>query len=477
MFLPLGALLAGDPYGSYQQSRLRGQQIDVGDDQQAGDAAFGRALMSLYGSQGPPPTTVPPGQPSQPAQMAAGAMPQGGPMPRGPQVPPASPQPFMGAPQGGPGGMGAQGGQMGTMMLGGPPRPPMPMGAPGGMPQQPPMGSPGPPQGQPGQPGGITWQAAVQAVVQANPNINQNPRALARAVDHFLPIMNQQSQQDWRTQSLMLRGAALDVREEGIRSREGIERERRELEREREYGRTYRFEEGEEGRERRSVRAEEGRQRRAELSAQTRQEIAGMNIEARRELQAALEQGRQQRAQLSASTRNYIAGLSVQARKEIAERLEEGRESRFQRHEAGVQGRFDARQQFQNDRQLAQLKQRREELEVRVRQYGERNRLAEWRAALDAETRRMREIITSAATGGTPMDPKERANLLRQIDEQRDAAIKSLRGGNRDMKTEPGRIEGYPVPPEARGDPDGTTYNNGAYVKRGDMMVPAGEAR
>ena len=31
---------------------------------------------------------------------------------------------------------------------------------------------------------------------------------------------------------------------------------------------------------------------------------------------------------------------------------------------------------------------------------------------------------------------------------------------------------GYPVPPEHANDPDGTTYNGGKFVKRGDKIVP-----
>jgi hypothetical protein len=108
----------------------------------------------------------------------------------------------------------------------------------------------------------------VQAVVKANPGIEQNPRALARAVDHFMPIMNQQSLAQWREMQLQLRASALDVREEtarmyetgrnrraeaGIESREGIAGRAEE-------GRTERAGTAEAGREKRSERAETGRQ-------------------------------------------------------------------------------------------------------------------------------------------------------------------------------------------------------------------------
>ena len=53
-------------------------------------------------------------------------------------------------------------------------------------------------------PGGqqLDWRQLVQAVQQSNPNIK--PDVLAEAVNQFLPMMNAQSQQEWRMVSLQI---------------------------------------------------------------------------------------------------------------------------------------------------------------------------------------------------------------------------------------------------------------------------------
>src|SRR5262249_54326412 len=91
-------------------------------------------------------------------------------------------------------------------------------GPPQGMPQRPPMPPQGPPQGMPpqmpqgmpqaagGQPA-LDWRMIMQKVQQANPGAP--PNALASAVDRFIPLMNQQSQMQWREMSLQLREQAL----------------------------------------------------------------------------------------------------------------------------------------------------------------------------------------------------------------------------------------------------------------------------
>lgn len=75
------------------------------------------------------------------------------------------------------------------------------------MPQMPPQGMPpGGPQ-PPGGGQGLDWRTIIQKVQQANPGAP--PNVLAAAVDRFLPIMSQQSQMQWREQSLMIREQAL----------------------------------------------------------------------------------------------------------------------------------------------------------------------------------------------------------------------------------------------------------------------------
>jgi hypothetical protein len=412
----LGGMIAGDPMKGYQSSRLRGQQVDTGDAEAAGDAAFGRALQQLY-SPGPPGAqpmpTVPPGQASQPqgppmGGMTPGQPPMGGPppggmppsMPGGPQMPPGAmpprpPMPMPGGPMGAPGGV-----------------PPQPQGPPmgGGPPGMPPMGG-GPPSqgfGQPG--GGIGWQQAVQAVVKANPGIEQNPRALARAVDHFMPIMNQQSLAQWREMQLQLRGAALDVREETARM------------------------------------YEQGRNRRAEAGIESREGIAGRAEEGRSERAGAAETGRERRS----------------------ERAEGGRESRFERREARLQNKADFDREFKTksldlaERRFAQT-QNKQERDAAYR---------EEKAKLDAQYRELHARISAVAAGATT------DKQTKELEASYAAAVKALEASfmgkktNRDMKTGPGTLQAYPVPPDRKNDPDGTTYNNGQYKKQGDQIVP-----
>lgn len=157
----------------------------------AGQAAYGRTLMSLGipgatpmppgmmagGPQGP--QAPAPGQPSMPMQHPMMAQQQGGGMPAGPMpMQPGMPQ------QGSPGSGG------------------MPI-AP--MQQQGPMAGPqsgGQPMGL-GPGGRLDWRAIANKVTEANPGAQ--PQIIAAAVDRFVPLMNAQSQQEWRLLSLQLR--------------------------------------------------------------------------------------------------------------------------------------------------------------------------------------------------------------------------------------------------------------------------------
>lgn len=197
----LGGALAGlaGVYGGYKQGEMDEYKIDDVKRAALSKVAMGNALRLLGGGgqsntnvMQPPgggpggAPGVPPGQPSQPM------MPPGG----SPSQPPAGPP-------GAPGGM--------------PPRP-MGTGAPGGLPGGMP---PGPPQmPTPGAGGGqqpmgrapMDWRQIVAAVQQANPNLP--PDVLAEAVNQFLPMMNANSQQEWRMISLQLREQALQQREQ-----------------------------------------------------------------------------------------------------------------------------------------------------------------------------------------------------------------------------------------------------------------------
>lgn len=235
----LGGLGGLGTYGGYLAAEdagatARAKKYAV-DQAQQGDIAFGRTLQLLSGGQGQgmPQQGMPPGPP--------GMSPQG--MPPG-----MPPQPMASPPMGGPGAvppmplqppqpMGGQQAGAAPPPMGGPPmqqpRPPMPpsqMGMPqGGMP--PPQGQPGmqppqPPQGLPQQGGpGLDWRMVLQKTIQANPGAP--PQVLAAAVDRWLPLMNQQSQQVWKEQSLFLkeqqnfdRSRSLDDRERALRDQE-----------------------------------------------------------------------------------------------------------------------------------------------------------------------------------------------------------------------------------------------------------------
>ena len=194
----LSSAYSGYNEGVGEEATARAKKYAI-DMQQAGDAAFGRTLMMLnQGQQGG--QQMPGQQPMGPPPGGAPPMPPPGQPPGQPPAPP----PQMPMQQGQPP-MGPQG------------RPPMPMqpggGQPPPMPQQPMGGAPGgPPPMQGGQPGGqpgmqqrpaLDWRVVFQKVRDANPQAP--PQVLAAAVDKFIPLMNQQSQMEWREKSLMLR--------------------------------------------------------------------------------------------------------------------------------------------------------------------------------------------------------------------------------------------------------------------------------
>jgi hypothetical protein len=167
---PLGALLAGGAEG-YQEGAARQLQIDDLREQMEGRKAFGRTLMSmglLPGGQPVGPQPPQPGQPSMPMQRGFAVPMAPGPAP---QQPPMSAMP----------------GQQ-------PPMAPGPM-APGQQPQRPvsPLG---------GGTGMLDWRQVAQMVTQANPGAK--PEVVAAAVNQFIPLMNQQSQLEWRMLSLQL---------------------------------------------------------------------------------------------------------------------------------------------------------------------------------------------------------------------------------------------------------------------------------
>jgi hypothetical protein len=205
--------LAGVP-GGYTQGGQQWLALQQAQTEQAAQQALGRALMgisnpaamsapqgatpgALPGPSGmngpgglPPPPTMG-GIPGPPGPAAHGGMP-------GYQPPPGfvNPTRIAGQPQNltgppiPPGGMAARGPMPGA---GGGAAPPM---APPGPPPQPPSGGPGgPPTGIPPMQS-MDWRQVAQMVAQANPGAP--PEVIAAAVTKAIPLMNSDSQQQWR---------------------------------------------------------------------------------------------------------------------------------------------------------------------------------------------------------------------------------------------------------------------------------------
>jgi hypothetical protein len=168
-----------------QQAKLQQAKLQQAKDEQAGAAAFGTTfggvqqqqpqgilahLQSLLGM----------------GQQQPPAMPQGG--PQAPAAPPGMSQAPM--PQQAPQGP-VNPAQMNAISQ---PRPqaPQPQAQPMAQPQQQPQA----PQGQ------ATWQQLAQQIKAKNPNIS--PMAMSYALDHALPFMNLQSQQEWKQAQLAI---------------------------------------------------------------------------------------------------------------------------------------------------------------------------------------------------------------------------------------------------------------------------------
>jgi hypothetical protein len=245
---------------TYEQNRLRRSAADEAAMDQLGAQAFGRTLMQLGGAGqqpgmppgGAPPNTVPPGMPSQPMQRPPPMAVQGQP---GQQVPMPMQRPGMPS-QGGPSGMQPQ--MQGQPQGGGSPF--------GG--------------------GSFDWKAIAQKVVQANPGVP--PAAIAKAVDRFIPLMNAESQQEWRQLRLMMQQQMLQERGREFDTRSGIQREA-------ETGRKERFEQSEQR------RTEQFKQREERLrdSAQFRNDATMQRLQLQ-------EQALRQRAQQSKDRNDIV---------------------------------------------------------------------------------------------------------------------------------------------------------------------------
>ncbi len=167
------------------QTAMRQLQARQQRDAMEGQALFGRMFQQLSQAEMPGAMPLPP----QPGQQSMPAQPQGG------------------------------------MPMGMPPRPSM---GPGQMPPGPGPMAPPPGQLPPGPGGGLRqpmdWRTLAALAWQADPNAK--PEVIAAAVAQWMPLMNQQSQQEFRQLQLMLAGQRADIASERA-SIAGSEAERR----------------------------------------------------------------------------------------------------------------------------------------------------------------------------------------------------------------------------------------------------------
>lgn len=362
--LGLSSALSGlsATYPGMQQGMSNEYKLDDQKRASLAKVAMGNALQLLAGGgQGNQPG-IPDGQPQPPMPgMASQPMQQ----PGQPSPPPAPPQGAGGPmPQGGaPGGMPPppQG-----MML----RPPMGGPAPGGMPGQP-QGGMQPPQQMGRQ--NLDWRQLVQAVSQSNPNLP--PDVMAEAVNQFLPMMSQQSQQEWRQVSLQIREQQLQEKE------------------------------------RQFLMAEQGRNTRADQATTSRENIATTQ----------------------ADSRESVASGNRDSREDIANRNEEGRNTRSAAGRDQRQQQFETREarlgeslKLREDSTWARLEQQKEQALQKAQAAGGKQGLAQVRAVIDAQDKHIRTRIQAYSVNNS-LKPAERKALLDQADMEYNDQIGKLR--------------------------------------------------
>jgi hypothetical protein len=256
---------------------------------------------------------------------------------------------------------------------------------------QPPGGQP---QGQPAamgaMPGGgaggieaLRGKLDVQTLMGAiaKANPGASPAVLASAVTKALPLLTAQAQMDWKQMSLAMAGGRLE------NAREGTAIRQQEADRKQEQG---------------DVRLQQGERRVTNLEADT-----GSKIERRG---AQTQQGAQRIEQAGAKEARLAAAVAV-------------------RQDQGWQ----------------RLEQQKEALAQRITQAGDRSKISEWRAIVDAQHKRAMEIIqaNSINSGLTPADKKA---LISEQNKFYDEQIKQMRGGQ-------GNSTGRPAVTDTTGQP------------------------
>lgn len=235
--------------------------------------------------------------------------------------------------------------------------------------------------------------------------------------------------------------------------------------------------------------AEAGRANRAILSAETRQAMQRMSMAARQEIEDARQAGATNRAALSAETRRELATMGAVARREITEFVEEGRNTRAAAGQQGQNERAAARNE-RTDRRLDQndtregrlavgaavrqdqgyqrLEQQKEALAQRAISTGDKQALAQWRAAVDAQHKYAMERINANSIGSNLSKPDKAALLAEQ-----NAAYKAAIADMRQRMASPTAPIGTTLPSEAPA-PAGPPPAAGAQAPPASMLKPGG---
>ena len=344
---------------------------------------------------------------------------------------------------------------------GGPPAPgPMPPGGPAPpqmqRPGMLPGGAPaqgGPPMGQNGAgmrpPGGqqLDWRQLVQAVQQSNPNIK--PDVLAEAVNQFLPMMNAQSQQEWRMVSLQIREQALQQREQQF------------------------------------MLAEQGRNTRASESADTRRDVAETGAAARRDVAQTGAASRESIADKNRVSRETIARMTVDERREameaglvtrqeiadamIASREREGAANRGSREENQALNREQRGDQFQqrehrleqaldlrSDATWERLEQQKQAAMERAEQNKWKQGVAEVKTLIDEQDKHIRTKIAASNI----LSATQRKKMLEEADKVNAEQLTAMRTRAKGGSSAPAGQTDQP-PAEALKEGQVTTFENG----------------
>jgi len=239
----------------------------------------------------------------------------------------------------------------------------------------------GAPQGQ--QQGPLTLEGVMQAMVRANPGAP--PQVIAAGVNRFLPLMNAQSQQQWKEISLQLRQQSL----ENAMTRFGTGEDRRERQgEERTQDRRTGLEIRRQGEERRGTESTSRQQ-----TAQTRTDLATRREDRQDRQGASREADRSKRTDIMGAREERQA-------KESTERLALLREKLTTAQAA------TATKKLESD---AKLKKLNADAEAAM---GRKN-IQEARLKLQAMHQRSAELINEWALSGK-IDPKVKAAVLEE---------------------------------------------------------------